>query len=68
MFNYAKHFRLFVLFQNEWQKNTGITGNIHVPSSPLRGSAPQMFEVQAAFITFDFHWASASALIISLVT
>ena len=26
------------------------------------------FKVQAAFITFDFHWASASALIISLVT
>jgi len=33
MFKYAKHFRLFVLFQNEWQKNTGFAGNIHVPSS-----------------------------------
>ena len=68
MFNYAKHFRLVVLFQNKWQKNTGITGNIDVPSSPLRGSAPHMFEVKPAFMTYDFHWASASALIISLVT
>ena len=57
-------------FKMNDRENTGVTGNIHVPSSPLRGSAPQMFKfkVQAAFITFDFHWASASALIISLVT
>ena len=50
----CKTFPSFCTISKWWQKNTGITGNIHVPSSPLRGSAPQMFKVQASLYHIGF--------------